>query len=235
MNYLEENILKKWKEYVRPNLYKYLVEQIIPKYEVVDPSHNIQHIIDVLTYAFHIAKNVCVQKKFIQKEMEIIFAAVVYHDISLSLFAPRKTHHIDSAEYLRNDKKMLEYFKSDELEIIINAIEDHRASAINSPRSLIGKIVADADTGPLNIDTIIQRSYHYHKNRYAKNDNEAIFNEIKNLLHMKYGKNGYIRYWLHESEDYFSTLKGSIKKELFDDEAYIEYKIKNCIENMEEN
>ena len=31
MNYLEENILKKWKEYVRPNLYKYLVEQIIPK------------------------------------------------------------------------------------------------------------------------------------------------------------------------------------------------------------
>ena len=78
------------------------------------------------------------------------------------------------------------------------AVEDHRASASRAPRSIYGKIVAEADR---DIDTqiVIRRTIQYGLSNYPELDKEGQWQRFKEHLDNKYSKDGYIRLWIPNS------------------------------------
>ena len=62
-----------------------------------------------------------------------------------------------------NDLNLRKYLSDKNIEIIKEAIEDHRASSNHIPRSIYGKIVASADRN-INVDIYLNRTYNYTKN-----------------------------------------------------------------------
>jgi uncharacterized protein len=78
------------------------------------------------------------------------------------------------------------------------AVEDHRASASHAPRSLYGKIVAEADRD-ISVDIVIRRTIQYGLGNYPELDKEGHWKRFKQHLDEKYSVNGYIRLWLPHS------------------------------------
>ena len=78
------------------------------------------------------------------------------------------------------------------------AVEDHRASASHAPRSLYGKIIAEADRD-IDVNVVIQRTIQYGLANYPQLDKEEQWKRFKKHLDEKYSVNGYIRLWLPKS------------------------------------
>ena len=80
------------------------------------------------------------------------------------------------------------------------AIEDHRASSGAAPRSIYGRIVAEADRDiePLKI---IKRTVQYGLGNYPELDREAQWRRAVEHLHEKYAEGGYLKLWLPESDN----------------------------------
>lgn len=208
IKYVPAKILFTWKSLIREELFNYLTNVILPKYKRVDVAHDEQHVRESLCYAKSITN--LLRNKISSHDMELIFTAIIYHDISL-IDSPREVHHINSAKIVKNDKILKMFFNQKDINIIAEAVEDHRSSSNNPPRSLVGKVVADADTGPIQIDNLIHRSYYYHISHNKETDKLKIFDEIYESLNKKYGKNGYSKYWLKESEHYFNLVSNGAK------------------------
>ena len=75
------------------------------------------------------------------------------------------------------------------------AIEDHRASASRAPRSLYGKIVAEADRDIVP-EVVFQRTVQYGLANYPELDKEHQWLRFKEHMDQKYSANGYIRLWI---------------------------------------
>ena len=73
----------------------------------------------------------------------MVYAIAAYHDTGLC--EGRDTHHLVSGRIIREDKKLREWFNEGQIETMAQAAEDHRASSGHEPRSIYGKIVAEAD------------------------------------------------------------------------------------------
>ena len=78
------------------------------------------------------------------------------------------------------------------------AVEDHRASASRSPRSIYGKIVAEADRD-IDTITVVRRTIQYGLSNYPEMDKEGHWRRFKEHLDSKYSKEGYIRLWIPNS------------------------------------
>jgi uncharacterized protein len=78
------------------------------------------------------------------------------------------------------------------------AVEDHRASASRAPRSLYGKIVAEADRD-IDAELVIRRTIQYGLGNYPELDREGHWQRFKQHMDEKYSVNGYIRLWLPHS------------------------------------
>ena len=76
-------------------------------------------------------------------DRELLKMAAACHD--LGLVNGRDRHHLDSGIIIRNDADLRQWFSEDEIETIAQAAEDHRASGGSEPRSIYGKLVAEAD------------------------------------------------------------------------------------------
>lgn len=62
------------------------------------------------------------------------------------------------------DEKIKQWFTDEQINIIKEAIEDHRASSDHKPRSIYGMIVSTVDRTIIDIDSSIKRAYSYGKN-----------------------------------------------------------------------
>jgi uncharacterized protein len=80
------------------------------------------------------------------------------------------------------------------------AVEDHRASASRAPRSIYGKIVAEADRD-IEPETVIRRTIQYGLANYAELDEEGHWQRFMKHMDEKYSANGYIRLWIQGSEN----------------------------------
>ena len=100
----------------------------------------------------------------------MMYAIAAYHDLGLQ--EDRKTHHLVSGRIVREDKKLCEWFSAEQIETIAQAVEDHRASSDHEPRSIYGKIVAEADR-LIDPETVLSRTIQYgfkHYPEYGKED-----------------------------------------------------------------
>nr|MBQ5604902.1 HD domain-containing protein [Bacteroidales bacterium] len=134
--------------------------------------------------------------EFYPVDKEMIYVSAAYHD--LGLVAGRENHHLVSGEILRNDARLLEWFSASQIETMAQAAEDHRASAQREPRSIYGKIIAEADRliDPI---LVIERTLQYGHKHYPQLSKEEHFNRAIQHLHEKYGPQGYLKLWIPES------------------------------------
>ena len=128
----------------------------------------------------------------------MVYTIAAYHDTGLC--EGREQHHTASAQIIRNDRRLKELFTADEIEIMAEAVEDHRASGSKQPRSIYGKIVAEADR-IIDSRTIMKRTIQYGLAHYPSlTATEHIERAIAHIKE-KYGEGGYLRLWIPESDN----------------------------------
>ena len=118
------------------SLVEYVERRIIPMYDGFDAGHGREHVNAVVEEALRLAG-------FYDVNADMVYAAAAYHDIGLSV--DRKTHHLESGRIIREDRELRRWFTEQEVEVMAQAAEDHRASSDHEPRTIYGKIIAEAD------------------------------------------------------------------------------------------
>ena len=174
------------KQSVKPQLQFYIEKEIIPQYAFFDKGHNINHVQKVIEDSIEISQQY-------DTDINMVYAIAAYHDIGMP--QGRENHHITSGKILKNDKRLLSWFDENQLAIMQEAIEDHRASNTHEPRSIYGKIVAEADRD-ISPETIIYRSIAFSISNYACNSYEDHLKRVYSHIENKYGENGYLKLWL---------------------------------------
>ena len=101
----------------------------------------------------------------------MVYVIAAYHD--LGLYEGREFHHITSGKVLLADETLRRWFTDEQLLQMKEAIEDHRASNKQAPRTIYGMIVAEADRiiVPYNMGCLIIR-------RWIKKSNMPVFGNI---------------------------------------------------------
>ena len=118
------------------------------------------------------------------------------HDIGIC--EGREVHHLASGRIIRACRELHQWFSDDEIELIAQAAEDHRASATSKPRSLLGCIIAEADRD-VEPETIVRRTVEYGLSHYPELDREGHWQRTLQHLDEKYSEHGYIKLWLDDS------------------------------------
>lgn len=170
-------------------LLQYIEQQIIPLYDHFDRAHQRDHVQMVIKQSMELAKQLDV-------DAEMVFTIAAYHDVGL--FEGRERHHLVSAQMLLADTELSKWFTTSQLQTMAEAVEDHRASSDHAPRSLYGRIVAEADRF-IEPDTIIRRTLQYGLEHYPELDKRGHYERMMQHLHEKYGRNGYLKLWFDHS------------------------------------
>ena len=121
---------------MRDGLQTYVEAEIIPRYRTFDKAHQEDHARSVIAQALELARYYAV-------DPDLVYTAAAYHDTGLAV--DRATHHLESGKIIRADARLRDWFTEDEIEIVAEAAEDHRASAKTAPRSIYGRLIAEAD------------------------------------------------------------------------------------------
>lgn len=176
-------------------LQKYIENEILPLYTRNDEGHNVEHVNQVIKRSMEI-----IEDNQLEVNKDISYTVAAYHD--LGCYIDRKNHEIISAEIFMKDEKIKRWFSKEEMQIIKEAIEDHRASSKNEPRNIYGRIVTTADKGELNIDNAIFRTKQYleAKPDYNQLSKADVLNDIYNHLVKKFGKDGYVKVCLEDKK-----------------------------------
>ena len=190
---------------VDPGLADYIETAIIPRYASFDMAHREDHARAVISRALSLASNYDVSR-------DMVYAAAACHDLGLSV--DRKTHHIESGRMIRQMQELKRWFGRDEIEEIAMAAEDHRASSDHDPRSLLGRIVAEADR-LIVPEQIIRRTIQFGLSNYPELPQSDHWHRTLDHLHEKYDYGGYLKLWIPESPNAakLEELRGIIHDE----------------------
>lgn len=173
------------------SLREYIEKEILPRYENYDSAHRLDHIGAVIRRSADLAKGYDVDE-------DMVYAIAAYHD--LGICEGRELHHLSSARMMREDGNLRQWFSEGQIETMAQAVEDHRASAKSAPRSVYGRIVAEADR-EIDADTIVRRTIEYGLSHYPEYDRQGQFNRFKEHIADKYARGGYIKIWIPEGEN----------------------------------
>ena len=173
------------------SLLEYIEREIIPRYSSFDKAHREDHARTVIARAMEMGRNYDIDE-------DILLAAAAFHDLGLAV--DRKTHHLESGRIIREDARLREWFSPDQIETIAQAAEDHRASADHEPRSIYGRVIAEADR-MIDGETIVRRTVQYGLDHYPELDKEEHWKRTLEHLAEKYDYGGYLKLWIPESEN----------------------------------
>ena len=172
-------------------LIDYIEAEILPRYDAFDKAHNRKHAITVLVKSLRLAQHYDVSPA-------MVYTIAAFHDTGL--VEGREHHHTASARIIREDKRLKEQFTAEEIEIMADAVEDHRASSSKPPRTIYGKIVAEADR-IIDSTTIMTRTIQYGLSHYPELSEEGHIERAVAHIKEKYGEGGYLRLWIPESDN----------------------------------
>ena len=173
------------------DLVEFVETQILPRYVEFDKAHNLSHVTRVIRNSIALARQT-------GADMNMVYVVAAYHDLGLS--GPRAIHHLTSGKILMQDARLKRWFSPEQIKMMKEAVEDHRASASHAPRSIYGKIVAEADRD-LAPETVIRRTVQFGLANYPEMDREGHWRRFCQHMAEKYSVNGYIRLWIHGSEN----------------------------------
>lgn len=170
-------------------LMEFVEKQILPRYTAFGESHGLYHVTRVIKNSLELAR-------MLGADINMTYTIAAYHDLGME--GPRAIHHITSGKILTADARLKRWFSPEQIKIMREAVEDHRASASHAPRSIYGKIVAEADRD-IDIDTVFTRAIQYGIEHDPDKDKEWQFKRFDSHMEEKYSNNGYIKLWIPHS------------------------------------
>lgn len=176
---------------VDKDLEEYIETEIIPLYRTFDSAHGEAHVRQVIAESLHLGANYDVNP-------DMLYVAAACHDTGLT--AGREKHHVESGRKIREDKNLLRWFTPGQIETIAQAAEDHRASSVAEPRTIYGKIVAEADRD-IDPEKILRRTVQYGLSAYPELTREEHYARFKKHQLEKYAEGGYLKLWIPESDN----------------------------------
>lgn len=186
-------------------LQEYIEQTILPQYDAFDGGHKRDHAEAVIRESLQLAR-----AHNADEQMAYVIAA--YHDLGLRF--DREKHHIYSGEILMADTTLRQWFTEEQLLVMRDAVEDHRASGKNPPRTIYGAIVAEADRQIIP-ETVIARTMAYSAKLYPDGDFETLYARSREHILEKYAEGGYMRLWLNSERNVRSleSLRAIIRNE----------------------
>ena len=201
---LRPDLLRKNKiSAIDAELKTYIEEKVLPCYEDYEKGHGIGHIRRVIDNSFELIENLDV-------DASMVYCIAAYHDIGIRY--GRDDHEITSGRWLFEDKELDRWFSEAEKQLMKEAIEDHRASRKEKPRSIYGCIIAEADRD-IDPDKIIERCVSYETSHHPEANYEEAYGYIISHLEEKYGENGYLKLWMpcRKNEEGLQMLRNWMK------------------------
>lgn len=168
------------------DLVEFVETNILPRYANFDRAHNLEHVTRVIRNALELVR-------ITGADINMVYAIAAYHDLGMS--GPRAVHHITGGKILAADARLKRWFSPEQIKIMREAVEDHRASASHAPRSLYGKIIAEADRDIVP-EIVWRRTIQYGLANYPELDYEHQWMRFYQHMDEKYSQNGYIHLWI---------------------------------------
>ena len=165
----------------------FLEREIVPLYDNFDAGHGRDHVHTVMSQSLSLASH------YPEVDTCLLLTAAAYHDLGLAY--GRDEHHIHSARIVRDDQRLRHWFNEEEIIIIAEAAEDHRASSGHEPRTIYGRIVAEADR-IIDSETIVRRALQYGMSHEPGLDREAQYRRLMDHMLEKYAEGGYLKLWI---------------------------------------
>ena len=172
-------------------LYEYIEQHILPRYSAFDKGHQRDHAESVIYESLVLAEAYGADK-------EMAYTIAAFHDLGLE--KDRALHHIYSGEILMADPVLPQFFTNEQLIVMRDAVEDHRASSKNAPRTIYGAIVAEADRH-IDPETILRRTLQFGMKQNSDADFEWQFERAYEHMLEKYAEGGYMKLWLQSKRN----------------------------------
>lgn len=176
---------------IRQEIIDYIEQEIIPRYDGFDAAHRRDHVLTVIEQSIAIAKHYDV-------DTEMVYTIAAYHDTGLC--RGREHHHTESRNIILGDGRLRQWFSEEQIATMADAVEDHRASSGREPRTIYGRIVAEADR-VIEPRTIIRRTIQFTLTHHPTLGREQGYERMVEHLNEKYNYGGYLRLWIAESEN----------------------------------
>lgn len=206
---------------MRNGIEEFVMEEIVPRYAGFDEAHREDHALTVMEQAMKLfdrmpqkgletaAERITAEGDAGEEryrvapdgavvDREMLFVAAACHD--LGLVNGRENHHTDSGKIIREMGRLREWFNDEQIEIMAQAAEDHRASGKRPPRSIYGMLVAEADR-VIDGKTIIRRTIQFGLANYPELDENGHIERAIGHLKEKYGRGGYLKLWIPWSDN----------------------------------
>lgn len=168
---------------------EFVERQILPRYNAFGKSHGLRHVTRVIKNSLRLAD-------VTGADIDMVYVIAAYHDLGME--GPRAIHHLTSGKILMADARLKKWFNADQLKVMKEAVEDHRASSSRQPRSIYGKIVAEADRD-IDVHEIFLRAIQYGKENGPDKTVEEHWERFAQHMDEKYSNNGYIKLWIPNS------------------------------------
>lgn len=120
---------------INKELKTYIENNIFPRYEKYY-SHGMSHINNVINNCLMLAD-------YYNLDIDMAYTIAAYHDLGLNV--DRENHEYESGKILKRDKELKKYFSDEQINIMKEAVEDHRGSRKERPRNIYGEILSDSD------------------------------------------------------------------------------------------
>lgn len=176
---------------IDPALVAYIEAQILPRYATFDRAHSLDHVRQVIDRSLALAAPYGLPAA-------MVYTIAAYHDTGLA--EGREEHHLAGGRILAEDPVLRRWFDAAQIATMREAVEDHRASSDHAPRSIFGRIVAEADRC-IDPETIIRRTVQYSLAHCPTFTREEHYARCLDHLRQKYGEGGYLRLWIPESDN----------------------------------
>lgn len=174
------------KQQVNLDIMSFVEQQILPRYNAFGRSHGLGHVQRVIKSSLQLAS-------MIGADLNMSYVIAAYHDLGME--GPRAIHHITSGKILFADVRLRKWFSAEQIKIMKEAVEDHRASASREPRSIYGKIVAEADRD-LEPEVVFTRAILFGIEHNPELNKEGQWARFNHHMEEKYSTNGYMRLWI---------------------------------------
>lgn len=165
---------------VDSKLRSYVEENVFPLWDENDKGHGPIHRTEVIRRIFALNKTF-----HLNLNPNMLFAIASYHDVGK--YIDHKRHHLIAAEKFMEDEGMRQFFTDDERKVIREAIEDHRSSKEDEPRSVYGKLISSADRNTT-IEMVFIRSFFVAKDRMPDMNINEYLDYTVERLRKRYGE-----------------------------------------------
>ena len=202
------------------DLVEFVETKILPQYAQFDKAHNMEHVTRVIRRSLELARTT-------GADIDMAYTIAAYHDLGMK--GPRAVHHITGGRLLAQDMRLRRWFSAEQIKMMKEAVEDHRASASRVPRSIYGKIVAEADRD-ISPEVVFRRTVQYGLANYPEKNQEEQWLRFQEHMEAKYSERGYIKLWLPQSPNEQSlrqlrnTIADPVKLRAAFDKYYYEEK-----------